>query len=333
MLQDIVSRRWAGRPLLAAGALFLSTIPLAAQVQIFPSDAQWTVSPAFDTHVQAHKNISGAACTEIGGRGCIAVNDVTNLAQIFTKSGTLIRPADIIKLQPDQVEHRVFTSVDAEGAGFDGEHFYIIGSHALASPISDPPPFFLAFRIKVIHTRPPTSGTVPVERSERVREAITAAILTGAFGPVQLQQISAEGIAVKDGRMFIGFRAPLLGGSALLMSLDAEAVFATGPNPPNLNADVKKLTLGNGHGIRDLALGATGLLILSGPVTDTAAAPSLFQFDLPNGPLRQLGTVVSPTDRKAETLLLLQDDPEFVRFLVMFDGVDNGGPIEYFVSR
>jgi hypothetical protein len=129
--------------------------------------------------------------------------------------------------------------------------------------------------------------------------------------------------------MFLGLRAPSLGGQAFLLSVNADAVFGTG----DLDLDVKTLTLGAGIGIRDLTLSATGLLILSGPTANVAAAPSLFQFDLPSGPLKLLGVVAQPTDRHAETLLLLQEEPEFVRFLVMFDGVENGGPIEYFVSR
>ena len=48
--------------------------------------------------------------------------------------------------------------------------------------------------------------------------------------------------------------------------------------------------------------------------------------------VNKLGDIVGPTDRKAEALLVLQEDPEFIRFLVMFDGIENGGPIEYFCA-
>jgi hypothetical protein len=61
--------------------------------------------------------------------------------------------------------------------------------------------------------------------------------------------------------------------------------------------------------------------------------PSLFHLTLGTGMVSKLGDIVGPTDRKAEALLVLQEDPEFIRFLVMFDGIENGGPIEYFVPR
>lgn len=224
---------------------------------------------------------------------------------------------------------RDIDTIDAEGAAFDGKDYYVVGSHGQSFP-RPAAGRFLAFRIKAALALPP--GNPPtVERSERLREAVAKAVDTGLMraNNVQPAQVEIEGVAVRRGQMFLGLRAPSLGGQAFLLSVNADAVFGTG----DLDLDVKTLALGDGIGIRDLTLSATGLLILGGPAANVAAAPSLFQFDLPSGPLKLLGVVTEPTNRNAETLLLLQEEPEFVRFLVMFDGVENGGPIEYFVSR
>jgi Protein of unknown function (DUF3616) len=160
------------------------------------------------------------------------------------------------------------------------------------------------------------------------QEAITAAVQAGQFGP-SLQSpsdVGIEGVAVKDRRMFIGLRAPSSANGPFIMAVGAELVFGTG----NLNFGVRALNLGEGIGIRDMAKISTGILVLTGPSADV---PSLFHLKLDTGMVSKLGDIVEPTDRKAEALLVLQEDPEFIRFLVMFDGVENGGPIEYFVSR
>jgi len=52
-----------------------------------------------------------------------------------------------------------------------------------------------------------------------------------------------------------------------------------------------------------------------------------------DGQLKHLADIVEPTDRTAEALLVLRDDPEFYVVLLMFDGVANGGPLQYFVPR
>ena len=86
-------------------------------------------------------------------------------------------------------------------------------------------------------------------------------------------------------------------------------------------------------GIRDLAAVADGILILAGPGRGLKARASLFHWNDTTGQLRQLGVIAEPANGNGEALLVLQQDPEFFRFLVMFDGVENGGPLEYFVSR
>jgi hypothetical protein len=334
MLQQTASERCGNSRiiLVAAGVLVLLTAaPVSAQVEIFPSDVEWAVAPPFSNDQNARSNISGAACVAIGAHGCLAVNDTSNFAQFFALGTHRIAAASVIPLQPNQVGQFTFGSVDAEGAAFDDNHFYVVGSRGQASPATDEADF-LAFRFKFDPAHPPVPPALPkVERSERLREAINTALQSGLFGSPLLrpQAFGIEGVAVKDGKMFVGFRAPSVNGKAFIMIVNADAVFGTG----NLNIDVKPLSLGQGIGIRDLAMISTGLLVLSGPSAGVAAAPSLFHFDVDTGLVSLLGNIVEPADRKAEALLVLREDPEFISFLLMFDGIENGGPIQYFVSR
>jgi hypothetical protein len=334
MLQQIVSERCANSRLIfaAVGVLVLLTAaPVSAQVQIFPSDVDWAVLPAFSNDQNAGTNISGAACTANGARVCLAVNDRSNFAQFFALGIRRIRPEVVIPLQPAQHGNLTFSSVDAEGAAFDGDHFYVVGSHGQASPLSDEAGF-LAFRFRFDPAKPPTLSNIPhVDRSVRLRDAIEQAAQSGLFGSTLFrpQVFDIEGVAVRDGKMFIGFRAPSPNAGPFIMTVAADAIFGTG----NLIVNVRPLNLGQGIGIRDLVKISTGILVLTGPTADEAAAPSLFHLNDSTGAVSLLGNIVAPTDRKAETLLVLQEDPEFLRFLLMFDGVANGGPIEYFVSR
>jgi hypothetical protein len=66
---------------------------------------------------------------------------------------------------------------------------------------------------------------------------------------------------------------------------------------------------------------------------DLAGRPSLFHFNDGTGQVTPIAEMVEPFDRKAEGLLLLQEDPEFYRVLLLFDGVPDGGPIEYAAPR
>lgn len=320
----------------AAGVLLLLTgTPLTAQVQIFPSDAKWAVAPPFGDERNPKPSISGAACSTVDRRACLAANDASNFAQLFALGTTRIRPASTIQLQAAQLNQLTFKSIAAEGVAFADDRFYVVGSRGQTSPVSDEASF-LAFRF-----RPEVSGTlappplVPpsllhVDRSVRVREAITAGIQSNLFGlgNQQLQDFDVQGVAVRNGQMFVGFAAPAPANGPFIMTVAAEAIFGSA----DLNINVRALNLGH-IGIRDLASISTGILLLTGPAGDQPGAASLFHLKLDTGAVSLLGNVVAPTNRRAETVLVLQEDPEFVRFLLLFDDVENGGPIEYFVSR
>ena len=79
---------------------------------------------------------------------------------------------------------------------------------------------------------------------------------------------NVEGAAWRDGTLWLGLRAPLApGGAALLLALD-DAGRAT---------RTVELDLG-GLGVRDLAPGPSGLLVVAGPVGDGDAAHSLWSL-------------------------------------------------------
>jgi hypothetical protein len=340
MLKRIATCRSAGRQAVCAAALVghsLAATPGAAQPEIFPDEVNWTVQPSFGpANTEAGKNISGAACarTQRASGGCIAVNDTNRLVQLFAISGTRILPTALLRLLSEPFGSP--GGMDAEAAAFDNGFFYVIGSHGRgAEPEPPKDSSFLVFRFPVDPRGQPTftvsDHTVAheIQASNRLRDAVKHAVPLSPFAelPFNRNGTNIEGIVVKDGRMFLGFRAPSINGKTFLMSVDTEAVFATG----DLQVKVDQLALGQGVGIRDLAPVETGILILAGPVADQPAAPTLFHWDPNTGVLRQTAKMLEPTNAKAETLLVLEENPEFLKLLVMFDGVVNGKPTQYHV--
>jgi hypothetical protein len=237
-----------------------------------------------------------------------------------------------------------------EGAGHDDRFFYVVSSRGRAISPGQPDTSFLVARFGIdAGTPPPAAPPVPfvsgttaggVQISDRIRTALTAGIPVPDLAGQQLDRTNAEieGIAVKERQsrpvpervLHLGFRAPVLGGKAFIVSALVDNVFATsGP----LNPTFTPLALGGDIGIRDLAAVSDGLLILAGPGRSLTERASLFHWNDTTGQLRQLGIIAEPANRNAEALVVLQEDPEFIRFLLMFDGVTNGAPLEYFVSR
>src|SRR4051812_47274772 len=75
-----------------------------------------------------------------------------------------------------------------------------------------------------------------------------------------------EGLAARGGNLYVGFRAPSVGGRAFVVRVAEKAVF--GPAAPELQvlrANLGQDASGRDLGIRDIAAVADGFLILAGP--------------------------------------------------------------------
>jgi hypothetical protein len=332
-----------------AAALFAT--PASAQSEIFPIfGIDWTVQPAFGQGGAGRDNVSGATCMTIplvSRTPCLVVNDSTNFAQIFSVVGTTIRPGFVVGLTTPPPPGIL---ANIEGAGHDDRFFYVVSSRGRTISPGQPDISFLVARFAFDAGTPPvppppvpfaSGATVGgLQISERIQTALAAGIPVPDLAGQQIDRTNAEieGLAVRERQarpvperiLHLGFRAPVLGGKAFIVSASVDNVFATsGP----LNPTVTALALGNNVGIRDLAAVSDGLLILAGPGRGLTERAFLFHWDDTNGQLKLLGVFAEPVNRNGEALLVLEENAEFFRFLVMFDGLQNGGPLEYFVSR
>jgi Protein of unknown function (DUF3616) len=311
-----------------------------AQTKIEPASTSWTVSKDFEKNDKARTNLSGAACVTRAPpfTSCVIVNDEKKYAQFFSMKETVIHPGKVIRLIAGDQEE----DPDAEGAAYDDGYFYITGSHGRSRhhPENRNDSSYVILRFQV----DPATGTpthlsrdpdvVGIESSCRIRNVIKAEVPKFYDKPLDENGVNIEGIAVKDGRIYLGLRGPSNNGSAYVISVDAKAAFAP---DQDLEAKARMLQLGRDTGIRDLAAVADGLLVLTGPVNEQEVTPAVRHWDPKTGvlgPAKELLIPNAAKDGKAETLLILKDVAgEPWRVLVTFDGLENGAPTEYTIPR
>jgi hypothetical protein len=316
----------------------------AAQPTIAPNGPPWKVKPPFEKSDKAREAISGAACALTLPPTCLAVNDETKYAQFFAIKGRKIDPSRLIRLMPDKVDGVELGSPDAEGTAYDRGFFYVIGSHgAPRNPGAavDPSRFFiLRFRVNERTGKPrfrfgdEIFDSTSIVKTNGLREVIRSAAGIGPFAEKPLGENGAniEGIAVKDDRMFLGFRAPSVDGRAFVLEVNVGFVFGNDP----LRSKVHSLPLGADTGIRDLAVlrKGQGLLVLAGPVQSTGTY-SVHAWDGQSTETRSLAVLGGlPSGAKPETLLLLSEtSAKQYRVLVLLESIANASPLEYLIPR
>jgi hypothetical protein len=288
-------------------------------------------------------DLSGAACARDGA--CLVVSDDKRDAWWFTIDRS--DPENPRLVTGDSVElPEEGGQADAEAAAFDNGWFYAIGSHGTSrrNGAFEPSRDFV-YRMRWNHGE---AGRW--EASHALSEILSTApglagnFCTGASGAPckSLQQggVNIEGLAARDGRMYIGFRAPTPGGRALVMQVDAEAVFGSGVIERRIFAPIQlgRDARGRDLGVRDLAAVSDGLLILAGPSLpegdqETSSGRVLFWSGHGKTSQALCEIAVEATDMKPEVLLELGETEAEYRLLVLFDGVPGGAPVEYRVGK
>jgi len=133
--------------------------------------------------------------------------------------------------------------------------------------------------------------------------------------------VDIEGLALHRGRLFLGFRGPVLRHNMVpVMVLDFE-------HPKRYQLRFVEL---RGHGIRDMVSLGDSLLLLTGPVGDAPGPFRLWWWDgkdqLPGTdrtitPAIRLGNIGVPPGGKAEGLAVLEARADEVELLLVIDGV------------
>jgi hypothetical protein len=181
-------------------------------------------------------------------------------------------------------------------------------------------------RIKVDPATGQPAGAA-VQISTMLKDLIAADATLGPImkRPLNQDGITIEGIAIFNGRLLAGLRGPSDKGAPIL-SAALGAFFDGKPAEPKLHL----LSLGEGRGVRDLAVHGDRILILAGPTVGEGGAFSIYAWDGTGAAIELLGNLPQYNDGskqlKPEALLPLDEDATGLRVLLMLDGGEEGTP-------
>jgi hypothetical protein len=237
--------------------------------------------------------------------------------------------------------------IDIEGvAAAPEEHcYYVTGSHGVGKKKGE----YDDSRASVfkIPTDPATGAILPAgiqraslipwaEQNETFKEYTKK--------PLQLNGFNIEGLAWRAGKLYFGVRGPNVQGSTYVIETATASLFNGSSSLPACT--VHSLPVGEARGIRELLAIRDGFIILTGnasaeatkkfPTTQARMADKVFDLFLwrpdKTPALSTIGVVPRPA-AKAEALLLLEDAPDHLDLLILFDGAPNGAPQSYRISR
>jgi hypothetical protein len=271
----------------------------------------------------------------------VVIDDELQSAQIVTLTDGTITAGKLVPLIDDKLGVKP-VELDGEGVAFADGYFYVIGSHG--RPRSDKPQAEIEAGLKasskLIRFKVTDGGGSDIAVSTKLAKLIAAEPLFNDYRDKELEKggVTIEGIAVRDQRLFAGFRGPTLGknnGRANILSAALGHFF--GDN----SADTKfyELKLGHGRGVRDLAAFDNGILILAGPMRDTNGTYSVYWWDGASDQVKLLADLpgyFSEKEKKKkngdqwkpEALLPLDRNDKGVRVLLLLDSAKEGKPRE-----
>ncbi|UFX49423.1 DUF3616 domain-containing protein (plasmid) [Bradyrhizobium sp. 41S5] len=281
------------------------------------------------------KDVSGIACATAQGfpRSCLVIDDNVQDAQFVTVTDGELVAGSTVSLIGDNFEGEAL-ELDGEGVAFAGDRYYVMGSHGHPR---DKKGKLGAEEIKarisassqIVRFRATgEDGTASeIERTPRLREIIRAEPLLAPFMDQRLENngLTIEGVAIKDDLVLLaGFRGPVLDGNrAVVLSVRIDTLFGGS----GTNHQVFRLPLGDGRGVRDLAVFESGILILAGPVENGPGAYAVYAWDGESENVRMLAELSSfDPERKPEGLLPLDRPPSGLRVLILFDSEKEGAP-------
>lgn len=338
---------------LSCAAMFLlSCSPCAASEQLLrPLGPPLDAAGSYDASPSTRRSVSGIACDRDEKRSrhkCVVALDEGAQAR-FAELGTGHYRADDapVVLSQNAIE------LDAEGAAADGTYFYVTGSHSVKrKDCAENRGSHVVIRFPVAAD----AGTAIPDRSEpaglvstdKLWKSLSEIPELGADKCLnQAKGLNIEGLAAKGDRLFFGLRGPAADGAAFIVSVDKDALFSN--SAADLRLQIKRLDVAPGHGVRDMAAVNDGLLLIIGPDDrkDDQALPSMLAlWDGQSSKLHILGafalddvklrTGVNGCDDKElkpEAILVREDTGDHYAVTILFDGMCDGGPLEFLAPR
>jgi hypothetical protein len=225
--------------------------------------------------------------------------------------------------------------LDLEGVAalIEPRAYFLVGSQALSRKggVLEPDRGWL-FRLPVDETGAPEAGAV-TRIDLRAVLAADAELKPFMDKTADENGLDIEGLAGREGVLFLGLRAPVRDGEATLLSMKVDELLSG-----QGSAGHHRIALGAGRGIRDLFALAddAGFLLLAGPSGGAGGKkPSLgesyefWHWPGPGSPavrLGPLGPAATSEQAKAEGMLILSQSSTHIEGIIFHDGPKNGAP-------
>jgi hypothetical protein len=322
-----------------------------------PTRIYQVTTPFTDDDGEVARNISGLACMPADAvpSTCLVIDDQGRFAQVALignghvaagvklpligrkpSRGTVGQPPTEIACSDGE---RKFGDLDGEAVAHAPPFFYIVGSHGCSRHSNKfRSSSFILARIPEQQVVSVNLSLDPssVQTTYRLSEALAAAPRIRPYFTQDLMNangVNVEGLAAVRGMLFVGLRAPTIGGNSFIVAIDADRLFDKMATITEDDLRVISVPIGAGRGIRDLArLNDEQLLVLSGPAQDAPVPFEIHVLDIEAGTTTLLGTLGELPDAagaKAEAISVLSQHGNAIDILVMFDGLASGGPREY----
>jgi hypothetical protein len=272
-------------------------------------------------------------------------SDETGRCQVLksTDDGFTLLPDNDVKLNDTDEE------IDIEGITSEGDRVYVMGSHSRVRPKLEEGASLQSNREQIGEIRTPAArdvlacfrlgadGQANSIEKRSLRSVIDRDAMLRPFAQIPGKEngIDLEGIAVKEGRLFIGFRGPVLRSNYVpVFTCEFERVE---------EGRLLFVNLG-GFGVRGMAAVKDGFLIVGGPVGDASQPHKIFfwnGFDcLPGdsgtkekGIIEVLCEIPFEDHGKPEGFVITKEDDSHYEFLIAFDGIKNGGIKRFLLSK
>ena len=267
--------------------------------------------------VRLHGILEGKNASAVSfwnGRALVVADERTNkgnVVQAFEPDGADYRASALGLTVLDRPGSAV-DEMDLEGIAVDGRTVFVLGSHSYRRKKTDASEAYsknravLMGRAKAEPARDvllrfelDAAGKAGVITRSSLRGFLDATEPFKSFGTLASKEngIDAEGLAVLDQRLYVGFRGPVLRGNFT-------PILRCRFGSPIGEPEVLFVNLG-GRGVRDLAQVEGGLLILAGPVGDGPGSYQLYQWDGRDA----VPGIGAPTSATSTGLRLIGDIP------------------------
>ena len=298
------------------------------------------------------RDLSGAA--SFGGDKALVISDETRAAQEVSidRAARTLTAGKQVPLLPGSGPE-----LDLEGVAalMEPRAYFLVGSQALSRKggVLEPDRGGL-FRLPVDETGAPDAGAV-TKIDLRAVLAADAELKPFVDKSADENGLDIEGLAGREGVLFLGLRAPVRDGEATILSMEVDALWrgqaASGGDQAASGSDQAtsgggqatvthhRIALGEGRGIRDLVALAddAGFLVLAGPSggggggkkSALGEAYEFWHWPGPGSPavrLGPLGPAATSDQAKAEGLLILSQSSTHIEGIIFHDGPKNGAP-------